>query len=132
MRAVIAKGGVVGLCGLPNTVRKSQATVSDLVDHAEYLVSTFGMEACGLGLDYSDGYIDSKVQPPESIRWRTLRPDVFGTNHDFFNLKYRKGVETITGLSNITAMLLDRGYSHDQISAVLGGNWMRAIRDVLD
>ncbi|WP_081160088.1 membrane dipeptidase [Ensifer aridi] len=131
LRAVVEKGGMVGLCCLPSTVRKSQATVTDLIDHADYLVSTFGVEICGLGLDYSDGYIDSRVQPPESIRWRTLRPDVFGTNHDFFNLKYPQGVETIKGLPNITATLLDRGYSTDQISAILGGNWMRTIRNVL-
>ncbi|QRM32797.1 membrane dipeptidase [Microvirga sp. VF16] len=131
LQAVVKKGGMAGLCCLPSTVRKSQATVSDLIDHADYLVSKFGIEICGLGLDYSDGYIDSKVQPPESIRWRTLRPDVFGTNHDFFNLKYPQGVESITGLSNITSTLMDRGYSRDQISAILGGNWLRTIRKVL-
>ncbi|AYG70648.1 membrane dipeptidase [Rhizobium sp. CCGE531] len=131
LSAVVAKGGMIGLCCVTRTVRKTQATVSDLIDHADHITSHFGFSSCGLGLDYSDGLIASKTQPPESIRWRSLRPDIWGTNDDFFNLKYPQGVETIAGLCNITATLIDRGYSRDEIEAILGGNWLRSIRRVV-
>jgi membrane dipeptidase len=81
----------------------------------------------GLGLDFTEAYQDSNIVLPDSRRWRTLRPDIFGSVDDFMKLKYP--LESIRLLPNFTQGLLDRGYSREQVAIIMGGNWFRAFKD---
>ena len=68
------------------------------------------------------------VAPPSVVTWRIRRPDIFGPLSSFGRQSYPLGVESVRKLPNLTQGLLGRGYSSMQIKALLGGSWLRAMR----
>lgn len=128
-RAIAAKGGVLGVCGLPKTVWPQDATLDRLIDHVDYYVELLGADHVGFGCDFVAAYKASKQIFPASRRWRTLRPDVFGTVDEFITQSYPEGLTEIGELPNFTQKLFDRGYSEAQITAIMGGNWLRCFRE---
>lgn len=130
-RAIVAKGGVMGLCGLPRTVRAEAPTLDHMIDHCDHYAALVGIENVGVGLDFTEAYQEQGRILDVSRRWRTLRPDIFGTVEDFNRQSYPRGLESIRLLPNLTQRLLDRGYSREAAAGVLGGNWLRAFRDLV-
>lgn len=128
VRAIAAKGGVIGVCGLPKSVRPQDPTLEDMLDHCDHHVKTAGADHVGIGLDFTEGYKEQKLSLPESVRWRTWRPDIFGTVDEFHTQSYPKGLHSIRLLPNLTQGLFDRGYSREQAAGILGGNWLRNFR----
>ncbi|MDB5865716.1 MAG: hypothetical protein JWO70_3522 [Betaproteobacteria bacterium] len=123
---VTGKGGVIGLNALPRTVAPSGATLERMLDHVDYITGKYGMTSMGLGLDYVEGFKKAGHVLPQSVRNRTLRPDIFGSVDDFLNLDYAAGLERIDKLPNLTRGLLARGYSEPHVSGILGENWVNA------
>ncbi|TWT29901.1 dipeptidase [Blastopirellula retiformator] len=74
--------------------------IHDLLDHIDHIVKVAGWRHVGIGSDY-DGV--------------TLVP---------------KGLEDVSRYPYITQGLLDRGYTPEQIKAIMGGNLIRAMREV--
>lgn len=127
---VARKGGVMGVCGLERSVWPEQPTVEHLVDHADHYLRLLGPGHVGIGMDYTAGYQDSYragVPAKQSHKWRTWRPDIFGTLEDFYTKPYPRGVETIEKLPNLTQTLLDRGYTTDVVSDIMGEAWVRCL-----
>ena len=125
VKAITGKGGVIGICGLPKSVKSQNPTIGDMLNHCDFLVNMVGYEYVGIGLDFTEGYKESKVLLPESVRWRTWRPDIFGTVDEFHTQSYPRGLHSIRLLPNLTQGLFDRGYSEVQVAAILGGTWFR-------
>ncbi len=130
VKAMAAKGGMMGVCGLPQSLSDETPTLDDLLDHADYLVDLTGVDHVGIGMDYVEKYArqENVVAPPSVVTWRTRRPDIFGPLSSFGRQTYPIGIETVDKLPNLTQGLLDRGYGHEQVSAIMGGNWLRCIR----
>ncbi len=130
-KAIIEKGGMVGVCGLPKTVNPKDPTVADLVGHVDHYAQVIGVENIGIGLDFTEGYKDSGKILPEIRRWRTFRPDIFGTVDDFFDQDYPEGIGSIRELPNVTQELFDRGYQDDEVAGILGANWFRTFKKLV-
>lgn len=126
--AIAIKGGVLGVCGLPKTVWPQDATLDRLIDHVDYYVKLLGPMHVGFGCDFVAAYKASKKILPASLRWRRLRPDVFGTVDEFVSQSYPDGLTEIRELPNFTQKLFDRGYAEQDIAAIMGGNWLRLFR----
>ncbi|MEO3429288.1 membrane dipeptidase [Pelagibius sp. CAU 1746] len=127
-KAIAAKGGVIGICGLPKSVRAKDPEIDHMLDHCDYYRDLIGCDHIGLGLDFTEAYRADGHIMPASRRWRTYRPDIFGTVDEFLTQTYPKGLSTILELPNFTQGLIDRGYSEQQVAAILGGNWLRNFR----
>ena len=127
LKIVAAKGGVIGLCGLPRAVHHPDPTLAHMLDHLDHLVKTMGAQHVGLGLDYVEGFRKAGFVLPQSRRNRTLRPDIFGSVDDFLTQEYPRGVENIRKVRNLTQGMLDRGYSDEAVRWVLGASWLRSI-----
>ena len=130
---VARKGGVMGICGLERSVWPEQPTVEHLVDHADHYMKVLGPGHVGIGMDYTRGYQDSYragVPVKQSHKWRTWRPDIFGTLDDFYTKPYPRGVETIEQLPNLTQALLDRGRPPNVVKDIMGGAWLRCLEGV--
>jgi membrane dipeptidase len=78
--------------------KMTPGTVHTLVDHIDHIVKVAGVDHVGLGSDY-----DGITQLPDQL-------------------------EDVSTYPYITQELLNRGYSHDDIRKILGGNLMRALR----
>ena len=74
-----------------------------------------------------EGFRENKTVSPALLRRRTMRPEIFGTMEDFFNDELPYGFNSIVALPALTQGLMDRGYSSSDVSAILGGNWLRTI-----
>ncbi|HET7388622.1 MAG TPA: membrane dipeptidase [Nocardioidaceae bacterium] len=118
VRAIAERGGVVGIHTLPTFTGSGSQTLDDLLRHIDHFVQVAGVEHVSFGGDFvaSDG-----PRPP--------REPIF---HD-----PRVAPPTIPGLAeadelaNLTAALFARGYSKDDVAALLGGNLQRMLRQVL-
>lgn len=78
--------------------KMTPGTVHTLVDHIEHIIKVAGVDNVGLGSDY-----DGVTQLPDQL-------------------------EDVSTYPYITQELLNRGYSHEDIRKILGGNLMRALR----
>lgn len=130
VKAMAAKGGMIGVCGLPQSLADETPTLDDFLDHVDYLTRLVGTGHVGLGLDYVEKYAEQEtvVAPPSVVTWRTRRPDIFGPLSAFGRQSYPIGIETVAKLPNLTQGLFDRGYDKEATAAILGGNWLRTFR----
>lgn len=126
LKIVAEKGGVIGLNALPCTVAPKAPALDHMLHHVDYITGKFGMQSMGLGLDYVEGFKREGKVLPQSVRNRTLRPDIFGSVDDFLNQDYAKDLERIEKLPNLTRGLLEKGYAEGDIRKILGENWVQA------
>ncbi|HEX4134339.1 MAG TPA: membrane dipeptidase [Bryobacteraceae bacterium] len=104
IRAAASTGGVLGITSVRHFVKtKDPVTVEDVLDHFDYAVKLVGVEHVGLGSDF-----DLDAHPTY---------DIPGLNHS------RRVYELTDGL-------LQRGYTDEQISLMLGGNFQRALQQI--
>ncbi|MFZ5646279.1 MAG: dipeptidase [Bacillota bacterium] len=101
IKVLAAAGGVVGLCFYPVFLSDGQASLDMLLDHAVHLADVAGVDCIGLGSDF-DG-IECVI--PE--------------------------LSDITRLPLLTEGLLRRGFSPHEVKKILGGNFLRVIKQVL-
>ena len=132
---IAAKGGVVGVCCLTNTVAAENPTLDDMLDHVDYYAGTLGIDHVGFGFDLVEAFreqhweqhrLGRAADTVAPWRWRVLRPDLQGSMDDVINDPQPYGIETIANFGNVTQGLLDRGYSAESVEALIGGNWFRA------
>lgn len=129
---IARKGGVIGITGLVRAVAASDPTLENMVDHVAYFMDLLGPDHVGIGLDLTEGFQEAVKAGQQSIvkppKWRTLRPDIFGSADDFFNVPYPRGLETISLLPDLTAALMCRGYSREEVKGIMGHNWLHVFR----
>jgi membrane dipeptidase len=128
VRAIAAKGGVIGVCGLVKSICTANPTIEHMLDHLDYFVKLVGVQHVGLGLDFTEAYQDAFKANKETRKppkWRTIRPDIFGTPDEFFTTSFSKGLESIALLPNFTQGLRERDYNDADIALMLGSNWLR-------
>jgi membrane dipeptidase len=109
IRAVAAKGGIIGITVLPMMVSRGRAaSLDDVLDHFDHATRLVGVEHVGLGSDTDLDAID-----PRTRRVRSGY-GVRGLRHEYRVFEIAEG-------------LLRRGYSADDIAGILGGNFQRAL-----
>ncbi|MFN8593737.1 MAG: membrane dipeptidase [Thermomicrobiales bacterium] len=79
---------------------------------------------------YSQPDLDAFVDDIEYVI-RAIGPDHVGLGTDFFGIERApRRFETMAELPNLTAALVDRGYSDEVVRKVLGENYMRVFRTI--
>ncbi|MBO8128435.1 MAG: membrane dipeptidase [Peptococcaceae bacterium] len=101
IRALSRQGGVMGITFVPEFVHKDCPSLDALLDHIDHAVQLGGIGCVGLGSDF-DGF--------------SGRP---------------AGIEDAAGYEKLVEGLLHRGYDEADIGKILGGNFLRVIREVL-
>lgn len=117
------KGGVMGITGVRNFVRdKEPTTVDHIVDHIDHVVKLIGIEHVGIGSDADlNGYDDM----PEDQR-KELRAS-YKASYAFRDKLDTDGFDHPKKVFDLADALIRRGYSDDNITAVLGGNFRRLL-----
>lgn len=108
LRALGQAGGVIGLGMVGPFIDPDEPNLSRFLDHVEHAVEVAGIDHVGLGSDLNVGHT-APYSPP----------------HGF------PGLEDMRKLPGITQGLLDRGFSENDVSKVLGGNLLRVFRQVV-
>ncbi len=101
IKAIAERNGVMGMNFAPHFVHPTHATVNGVVDHIDHIVNLVG-------------------------------PDVVGLGSDFDGIPFTPtGLEDVTMMPNITAELVNRNYSEEDIKKILGENPLRLIKEVV-
>jgi len=133
IRAVAAKGGVVGLTGWPSFVaRKARPSLDDLLDHADYLAGLVGVEHLSIGIDYWEYMAGLCDEAKARVRYDELVREGIWSPKDYPPPPWHfpQGIETPEKLPNLTAGLLRRGFSENDVRAIWGLNLIRVFRQV--
>ena len=144
LKALAARGGVVGFTSLPGFVANDPrtATLERYLDHVDYAVQLLGIEHVGLGLDFVEGHIEGSLQPtapkwgganvPDgTVGLAVMLPEVPKERIvEMVHRPYADGIASSDQFPNITDGLLRRGYSEPDVLAILGGNWLRLLGEV--
>jgi membrane dipeptidase len=126
IRAMAAKGGVMGITGVRMFVKVDEpTTVEHVLDHFDHVRKLVGPQHLGVGSDIDlDGYDD---MPPELNR--RLRAGYKGS-YGFREKIDVEGLDHPRRMYDLTDGLIRRKYSDDEILGVLGGNFKRVLSQI--
>lgn len=112
--AIAVNGGVIGMNSVNQFIRenKTDVTIADFIDHVDHIVNIVGIKHVGIGFDLCDSFNNF------------LRIEDALETHDV--------IKSHAGLDEFTAELITRGYKDEEIIAILGGNFMRVFKEILD
>jgi membrane dipeptidase len=133
MKAVAARGGVVGCSSFPALVWRGGAagpTLDEFIDCVDYTVNLIGADHVSIG---TDSEATKGAYPPElRAGLRRLYPGTTGGFHQRFPQgSPLVGLEEGLGdWPNITRRLLERGFSAGDAQKIIGGNMLRLFREV--
>jgi len=115
IKALAKSGGVLGVNAIATMVA-AEPTLDKLVDHIVHIAELVGIDHVGLGLDFVKD--DGPLYPEDEI---------FGVGQN----KLIPNFENEDDLMNITEHLLKRQFRENEITKILGGNFLRVLRQVL-
>jgi membrane dipeptidase len=123
IRALAAKGGVMGITGVRMFIRATDPTnVGHLVDHIEHVAKLVGMDHVGIGSDADlNGYED--MVPEEYAALKAAYKDSYAFR-DKIDID---GFDHPRKIFDLTEELIRRNFTNDNIQAVLGGNFRRLL-----
>ncbi|WP_137869274.1 membrane dipeptidase [Sphingopyxis sp. 2PD] len=126
IKALAAKGGVMGITGVRMFVRTADPTnVGHMADHIDHVAKLVGIDHVGIGSDADlHGYDDMK--PDEYA----LLKGAYKGSYAFRDKIDIDGFDHPLKVFDLTEELIRRGYSNDNITAVLGGNFRRLLAQV--
>ena len=126
IKALAAKGGVMGITGVRMFVRTTDPTnVGHMADHIDHVAKLVGVEHVGIGSDADlNGYDD--MIPAE---YAALKGSYKGS-YAFRDKIDIDGFDHPLKVFDLTEELIRRGYSNENITAVLGGNFRRLLAQV--
>ena len=125
IKALTAKGGVMGITGVRMFVRdKEPTTIAHMVDHIDHVVKLSSIEHVGIGSDADlNGYDD--MQPDQ---YKMLKA-AYKSSYAFRDKIDTDGFDHPLKMFDLTEELLKRGYSDANVRLVLGGNFRRLLGD---
>lgn len=126
LKKVAATGGVIGITGVRMFVKSSEpTTIDDVLDHYDHVRKLVGVEHLGTGSDIGlEGY-DAL---PEPIR-KKLHAS-YKASYAFRDKDDIEGLDHPQRTYDLTEGLIRRGYSDQDIEAVLGGNFQRVLQQI--
>lgn len=135
LRALAAKGGVIGIYTMPFLRAVGQPTADDFVRHVEHAIDVCGEDHVGIGTDNSITPLD-------------LTPEFRGDHAGFVRERRRQGIgapgedenvfnyvpefNTPRRMERMAEALAARGHTPARIEKVLGLNWLRLFRETWD
>ena len=125
IRGIAGTGGVVGLCFVPTFIGPP-ATVDRLVDHADHIAALVGADHLALGPDYVEMALPTMLA---DMRGDPLYADAGDGLPEW--AVFPEGLQRVETLATLTAALLERGWSEDDVVKVAGGNALRVLRSAL-
>jgi len=133
IKAVAESGGFVGTVGWPTFVSNSQnPTFDEFFAHIEHIIKVGGIDHVALGMDYFQMIHGIMPDDEAQTLYDAIIESGAWTAREYGHppYVYPKGLETPATFYNITNGLLSRGFGEEDTQKVMGGNWMRVMKEV--
>jgi len=126
IKRVAERRGVVGLSFFSTLINKDRelATVDDLLDHIDHIANLVGIDYLGLGPDFSEFSV-------RISQWTGVTGTMEGVQYGSKESYFHPQLKDWSQFPHITRGLLKRGFGEEDISKVLGGNFLRVYKEVL-
>lgn len=125
LRFIAEHGGFVGVTMFAPFLKKGiESTVDDYVEAIGYVLDLVGEDAIGIGTDFTQGH------DQDFFEWLTHDKGYARRLTRFGEIINPEGIRTIGEFPNLTEALLRNGYSPRLIEKIMGGNWVRVLKDV--
>ena len=126
VKALVAKGGIVGANSFPTFLARGyDSTLEDVLDVVDYWVDLVGIDSVGIGLDFTE------LHTKEWFNW-LMAGKLKGST--VFPLPYPiplpAGITRADEMPNLTAGLVGRGYSEEDVQKIMGFNVLRLFERV--
>lgn len=131
LKACADKGGVIGIEAAPHTtltVNNPSHSIESFMEHFEYIKDLVGIDHVAFGPDtlYGD-HVGLHHAFAANLSIKSSREG----SGEFEEVEYVKGMENPTEASiNIVRWLVKHNYSDEDIEKVLGGNIIRALKEI--
>ena len=116
----------MGITAVRNFVTAEEpTTINSYIDHIDHVVELAGIDHVGIGTD-ADLY-GYDALPPEI--YAALKSG-YKSSYGFRDKIDIEGLDHPKKMYDLTEALVQRGYSDDNIKAILGGNFKRVLGDI--
>lgn len=120
IKSVGARGGVIGVNSVLVNSKKERSTLDHYVDHIQHVVDLIGIDGVGIGFDFFE-FIYRRWSEEERAAFHKKFPHV----HFIPDLLHHGHA------GNVSAKLIERGFSDEQIDKILFRNWLRIFETLL-
>ena len=139
IRAIVDKGGVIGICCVPGFLGGT-GDIRSFLNHIDHLAKTVGTDYIAIGTDVGSSPIEREeaewkklpAHPKARKVWRSL----WNPDDPLFDPAWQKEEMRLsmawTNWPLFTVGLVQRGYSDNDIQKIVGGNILRMARVVFD
>jgi membrane dipeptidase len=141
LKVLSEKGGVAGIYNVPSFIspKPEKANLEIFLDHVEHAIKVMGIDHVGIGSD--QGIKDSSRFPSKenfffdrATKYEQARQEEYNHFKDEVNMippRYLPELAHHDYMFKITESLLIRGYTETEVKLVIGGNFMRIMKEVL-
>ncbi|MEY2572824.1 MAG: rane dipeptidase [Verrucomicrobiota bacterium] len=120
IKAVGARGGVIGINAVLVSPHKAEATLDRYIDHIEHVRDLIGIEGVAIGFDFFE-FIYRQWSEAEQIAFQ----------NKFTNAHFVPDLQKHSQSRGLTRRLIERGFADDEIERILFRNWMRILEQWL-
>lgn len=128
IRAVAATGGVMGVSAyatFAETRPEVWPTLDDFVHHVSYTADLVGVDHVGIGTDMFEGRTTASFRFDVQRKYsETLR------SYSRRETRMVQGLASLADLPRVTAALLAHGFEENDVTKILGGNFLRVFEKV--
>jgi membrane dipeptidase len=121
IQMIAAGGGVIGVCAYPAMLSaEDRPHITDLVRHIEHIYRVAGPRHVGVGCDFTAGVNELWIgsAPMHAYRAELSRP-------------FPEGFEGVSDLPRLRAALLAAGLSEEDVTGIMGENFLRVLAECL-
>lgn len=132
LRALAAKGGVMGIYDLPYLAASpKQPTTDDYMAHMEHALKVMGEDHVGVGSDASIETFDTSAKGMEEFNKSEMERQKAGlAAPEEDRPTYVQGLNNPRRIEVIADQLLKRGYSERIAEKIMGENFARVLREI--
>lgn len=132
LKAIADTGGYAGICCIPRYLRGA-GTILELLDHIEHAASTIGAKHVAIGTDVAWTSRNSAAENSKLPRRDRQREEfrMLWPQDDYVTTADARQSVSWTNWPLFTVGLVQRGFSDDDIRAIIGGNVLRVAQESL-
>ena len=125
LRFIAEHGGFVGVTMFPPFLKKgTESTVDDYVEAIDYVINLVGEDVVGVGTDFTQGHEQGFFE------WITHDKGNARKFTDFGEITNPDGMRRIGDFPNLTEAMQRADWGEAKVRKVIGGNWVRVLKDV--